>query len=303
MRRFRDRQSNRLFRGGEAGPDAVDDRHAAGPGDDHPQSTRRRYLAVSGRRSGRCPPIKRTSRRAPAGQTPTLPAATQRAAAVALTLAKLLRPTPRRPTTLLRSTPRRVWTRIPEERAAIADEFQAITDRRPIAKEDMFAYWRLLRWTESAKLPALLRRARTDVRYGDLILDPAGHRGELMKVRLHVVQVLKHRATADNPLGIETYYQAVGWNDSSQAWFYFCIFTDLPPGMPLGDRITQEGTFVGYFLKTITVPGRSGKGEPGTGAHRADGVASQSPSHAARGGVAPAVAGSAVCCWLGSRRG
>ena len=41
-----------------------------------------------------------------------------------------------------------------EERAAIADEFQAITDRAPLAKEDMFAYWRLLRWTESAKLPA-----------------------------------------------------------------------------------------------------------------------------------------------------
>ena len=43
-----------------------------------------------------------------------------------------------------------------EERAALAVEFQAITDRSPLAKEDMFAYWRLLRWTESAKLPALL---------------------------------------------------------------------------------------------------------------------------------------------------
>ena len=93
-----------------------------------------------------------------------------------------------------------------------------------------------------------------------MILDPAAYRGDLIKVRLHVAQLLKFEAAADNPLGIETYYQAVGWNDSSQAWFYFCIFTDLPPGMPLGDRITQEGTFVGYFLKTTTYQDGLGKG-------------------------------------------
>ncbi len=148
----------------------------------------------------------------------------------------------------------------PEERAAIADEFEVITDRAPIVKEDMFAYWRLLRWTEDSPLPAMLKRARSDVRYGDLILDPAAHRGQLMKVRLHVVQLLKLKAAPDNPLGLETYYQAVGWNDSSQAWFYFCIFTDLPRGMPLGDRITTEGTFVGYFLKTTTYQDGLGKG-------------------------------------------
>jgi len=147
-----------------------------------------------------------------------------------------------------------------EERGAIADEFQAITDRSPLAKEDMFAYWRLLRWTESSKLSALLKRGRTNIRYGDLILDPAAYRGELLKIRLHVVQLLKIPAAADNPLGIETYYQALGWNDSSQTWFYFCIFTDLPPGMPWGDRITQEGTFVGYFLKTISYLDGQGKG-------------------------------------------
>ncbi|HEX4143029.1 MAG TPA: hypothetical protein VHY91_05725 [Pirellulales bacterium] len=146
-----------------------------------------------------------------------------------------------------------------EERAALTEEFQAITDRSPLAKEDMFAYWRLLRWTESVRLPAMLKRARTDVRYGDLILDPTAYRGDLLKVRLHVAQVLKFQAAADNPLGIETYYQAVGWNDASQAWFYFCIFTDLPPGMPLGDRVTQEGTFVGYFLKTTTYQDGQGK--------------------------------------------
>ena len=169
-----------------------------------------------------------------------------------------------------------------EERAEFAEESQAISDRAAIAKEDMFAYWRLLRWADSARLPALLKRARTDVRYGDLILEPAAHRGELLKVRLHLLQMLKLPAAPDNPLGIETYYQAVGWNDDSQAWFYFCIFTDLPPGMPVGERITQEGTFVGYFLKTVSYQDGQGKGSQ-CGPDRADGVASESPGQAQEG--------------------
>jgi hypothetical protein len=145
-----------------------------------------------------------------------------------------------------------------EELGAIANEFAAMTDRSPMAKEDMFAYWRLLRWSENAKLSEMLKRARTDVRFGDLILEPVEHRGELIKVRLHLIQLRKETAAPDNPLGLETYYQAVGWNNS-QAWFYFCVFVDLPPGMPVADYIAQEGTFVGYFLKTITYQSAEGK--------------------------------------------
>jgi hypothetical protein len=146
----------------------------------------------------------------------------------------------------------------PEERSGIEDEFQAVTDRSPIVREEMFAYRRLLRWTEESKLPDMLRRAKR-VRYGDLIVDPAAHRGELIKVRLHVIQLLKVQAP-DNLLNIDTYYQAVGWNDDSQAWFYFCIFVDLPQGMPIGNRIEQLGTFVGYLLKTTNY--KDGQGKP-----------------------------------------
>ena len=109
------------------------------------------------------------------------------------------------------------------------------------------------------------------------------------------MQLLKFEAAADNPLGIETYYQAVGWNDSSQAWFYFCIFTDLPPGMPMGDRITQEGTFVGYFLKTTTYQDGLGKGSQcrcSSGGW--SGIPVPRPSHART--MAADRGRSAVCC-------
>ena len=146
----------------------------------------------------------------------------------------------------------------PEERAALEEEFQAITDQAPLTKEEMFAYWRLLRWADATKLSDMLKRAHT-VRYGDLILEPAEHRGQLIKIKLHVLQNLEQHAPPDNPAGVGTYYQAVGWNDSSQAWFYFCVYADLPPGMPVGDRIEQLGTFVGFFLKTLTYQDGQGK--------------------------------------------
>ncbi len=146
----------------------------------------------------------------------------------------------------------------PEERTALKEEFQVISDQAPLTKEEMFAYWRLFRWADATKLSDMLKRAHT-VRYGDLILEPAEHRGELIKIKLHVLQNLEKHAPSDNPAGVGTYYQAVGWNDSSQAWFYFCVYVDLPPGMPVGDRIEQLGTFVGYFLKTLTYQDGQGK--------------------------------------------
>ena len=150
------------------------------------------------RRSQRPPP--------PRAMTPRLPAPTRPPLAQPT---KLRRPRmPRRPLQRRPSDDAAPAEATPpldedlDERAALAVEFQAITDRAPLAKEDMFAYWRLLRWTESARLPALLKRARTDVRYGDLILDPAAYRGDLIKVRLHVVAIAEVRGGGRQPAWI-----------------------------------------------------------------------------------------------------
>ena len=137
------------------------------------------------------------------------------------------------------------------ERRAFDYECEAISDRTPLGKEEMFAYWRLLRWAQSQSTEQLLKRARSGVRYGDLLDHPQDYRGELFREKLHIAQVRREDSEPDSPLGGQHYYQAIGWNDASQTWFYFCIFADLPEGMPIGDRTYEEGTFVGYFLKTF----------------------------------------------------
>ncbi len=139
-----------------------------------------------------------------------------------------------------------------EERQEFDHECEAISDRTPLGSEEMFAYWRLLRWAQSQTTDEMLKRARSGVRYNDLIQRPEEFRGELLKVKLHIVQVLREDAPPDIPVDVHHYYQALGWNDASQSWFYFCIFADLPEGMTIGERVYEEGTFVGYFLKTHT---------------------------------------------------
>jgi len=146
----------------------------------------------------------------------------------------------------------------PAEQEAFEYETQALTDSAPLAKEEMVAYWRLMRWERSQSADELLKRARGNVYYGDLLDRPSDFRGELIKVKLHIVQVRQFESLPDNPLGLKSNYQAVGWNDASQAHFYFCIFTKLPEGMHVGDRVYDEGTFVGYFLKTYVY--EDGKG-------------------------------------------
>ena len=126
-----------------------------------------------------------------------------------------------------------------------------ISDRTPLGVEEMFAYWRLLRWAESQDVETMLKRARGDVRYGDLIERPQEYRGDLLKVKLHIRRVRREDASPDIPIDVRHYYEAIGWNDASQSWFYACIFVDLPEGMPTGDIVFEEGTFVGYFLKTF----------------------------------------------------
>ncbi len=137
------------------------------------------------------------------------------------------------------------------ERREFDHECEAISDRTPLGAEEMFAYWRLLRWSQSQNVDQMLKRARSDVRYGDLLDRPQEFRGDLLKVNLHIRRVRREEAPPDIPVDVHEYFEAIGWNDASQAWFYACIFVDLPEGMKIGDVVYEEGTFVGYFLKTF----------------------------------------------------
>ena len=78
--------------------------------------------------------------------------------------------------------------------------------------------------------------------------EPQDYRGVLIKLRVHIHQNLEF-PTTELPVPGDKIYQATAVTDASQAWFYWCIYTELPEGMPLAEQMSEEGTFVGYFLK------------------------------------------------------
>jgi hypothetical protein len=137
----------------------------------------------------------------------------------------------------------------PQERDAARVEFQAVTDKVPLSREEMPAYWRLMTWEQRQSTAEMLKRARADVTYNELWQRPEKWRGRLLRIRVHVPQAIKVDEVAENPLGLKTIYEVFGWNSDSQPYSYWMVTPELPSGMPLGKRIQEEATFVGYFLK------------------------------------------------------
>jgi hypothetical protein len=50
-----------------------------------------------------------------------------------------------------------------------------------------------------------------------------------------------------------------GWNSSSQPYWFWVVTPQLPPGMPTGESIYEEATFVGYFLKLLPYEDHTGR--------------------------------------------
>jgi hypothetical protein len=141
------------------------------------------------------------------------------------------------------------WDQDPEQRAAAAEEFQAISDRTTeIQVEEMPAYWRLLEWVKEQSLDSLKVRSPTGVPYNDLRQRPSEYRGTLMRVDLHVRRVLQYDIP-ENPLGLSRLYEVWGWTEESGAWPYVGIVPELPEGFPVGAKVSQRATLHGYFFK------------------------------------------------------
>jgi hypothetical protein len=147
----------------------------------------------------------------------------------------------------------------PLERDAAREELQAITDKVPLGREEMPAYWRLMTWESHQSTDALRRRARKDVTYNELWQRPDQWRGKLVEIRVHLRQAIRVDDLPDNPLGLKTIYEVCGWTSDSQPYWYWMVTPRVPPGMPLGKDIYEEATFVGYFLKLQPYEDREGK--------------------------------------------
>jgi hypothetical protein len=141
--------------------------------------------------------------------------------------------------------------RDPEERDAAREEFQGVTDKTPLAKEEMPAYWRLMAWQQHESLKELRGRAKKDITFKQLWQQPEKWRGQLVEIPMHLRQTATVEDLADNALGLKSMHEVWGWNSDSQPYWFWLVCPRLPPGMPAGGNIYEEATFVGYFLKLI----------------------------------------------------
>jgi hypothetical protein len=155
-----------------------------------------------------------------------------------------------------------------EEVDAIEEEFRAISDGTLAAEiEDVIgAYPRLVRWTLNQAFAEMSRRARSDVSLGELIKNPQQYRGKLIKLDLNVARVRKYEdqdvrhLLKDDAKDVELYEV---WGNVGDANQRLCeaVVVGLPPGMPVGNRVEQKATLVGYFFKIQGY--ESGDGKPG----------------------------------------
>jgi hypothetical protein len=149
----------------------------------------------------------------------------------------------------------------PEEIEAAREEFQAVSDRAPMLKEEMPSYWRLLKWARQQSIEDLQRRASRSVAFTDFVEAPDQNRGKLVHLRLHVMRSHSYD-TPDSPIGVKRLYEAWGWTDEAYPWLYVVVFPERPPGMPIGSDARAEISFEGYFLKLMSYEPHQSPGKP-----------------------------------------
>lgn len=138
----------------------------------------------------------------------------------------------------------------PAEIEGFKEERQVITDMAPLTKEEMPAYWRLVKWAHAVSGAELRKQARTDLLFTHLFQASEQNRGQLVDVRLHVRRMAQHTAP-ENSAGVTTVYEAWGPTQDSQTFPYCVVFVDLPPNMKVQTDAFFDARFVGFYLKKL----------------------------------------------------
>jgi hypothetical protein len=129
-----------------------------------------------------------------------------------------------------------------------SDEFETVKDRAPMTFRDNAAYSLLLVRARSKTPDELAALARRDVVLAHLWQNPQDFRG----VAIHLL------GTALRVLRYPSKLSESGW--LYEAWIitpettrlpYVCVFEDPPPGLPIGQDISERVVFNGYFLKVM----------------------------------------------------
>lgn len=167
---------------------------------------------------------------------------------------------------------------------------ELVRDKRPLRPQEMSAYWTLMNWSMAEPFRDLEKRARPEVPFAQIWEQPDRYRGELMRLRLHVTRVLEFESPPKEGEAPRRVYEAWGWASKSSTFPYVVVFPELPEGLPVGDKVTGELVFVGYFLKVMSyTPADASQAAPLRGAPLLVGRARLAESPAVIRKRAPAV--------------
>lgn len=97
--------------------------------------------------------------------------------------------------------------------------------------------------------PAYANRPNSEFpQFVDVFKNPDLYRGRPVTMSGYF-RKLNKMAAGKNELGIHEMYEGWFYTDDSQGHPGLVIFTELPDGFPIGNDITEEIRFTGYFLK------------------------------------------------------
>jgi len=139
----------------------------------------------------------------------------------------------------------------PVEQEEIKRFFDVVSDKKEMLDTDMPAYWRLMKWARSRSFSDLEQRANRDIRIAQLYNDPEHHRGELVRLKIRVRQIVPWKNAPENSAGVKITYDLAGGTEESRGNPYVVVCSELPPDIKVAAKTDQEVIFVGYFLKVL----------------------------------------------------
>lgn len=141
-----------------------------------------------------------------------------------------------------------------------AEEYSltAVRDNFRLRPEENKAYYGLLHHAHEVNSQALAAAAEEFVEsrksqtkfplFKDMLDHPEDYRGQPVKMSGHVLQIITYEAL-ENPWGIRQVYEASLFEEDAQGNLTTVVFTELPPGVEVGDKLLDGVTATGYFLK------------------------------------------------------
>jgi len=133
--------------------------------------------------------------------------------------------------------------------------FSVVADKQGIGllEVDMPAYWRMMKWALSRSFSDLEQRAKRDIPFEKLFnsQEAPKHRGELIRLRIHVQRIVVWDDVPENSMGVKKIYELWGGTDESRGNPYCVVCSELPPGIKIASETHGEIVFVGFFHKVL----------------------------------------------------